>query len=95
MEEYERHVAVMPPKSRDMRRHRKEYTRFQKLREMDWREAFQRGVAEDMRRSRKAVRLEAEATRQEAWRQYKDALFERARLAGEVADGAPSSSSGA
>ncbi|GIL97191.1 hypothetical protein Vretimale_2934 [Volvox reticuliferus] len=86
MAEYQRHLALRPPKGYDLRVHRKEFTRFQKLRELDWREAFQRGVAEDLRLSRKSERLNAEAKRQEAWRQYRDALFERARLAGEVLD---------
>ncbi|GLI59343.1 hypothetical protein VaNZ11_001205 [Volvox africanus] len=84
MAEYQRHLGLRPPKGCDLRVHRKEFTRFQKLRELDWREAFQRGVAEDLRLSRKAERFNAEARRQEAWRQYRDALFERARLAGEV-----------
>ncbi|GIL64818.1 hypothetical protein Vafri_18681 [Volvox africanus] len=86
MAEYQRHLGLRPPKGCDLRVHRKEFSRFQKLRELDWREAFQRGVAEDLRLSRKAERLNAEARRQEAWRQYRDALFERARLAGEVLD---------
>lgn len=75
----------MPPRGKDLKKYRKEFTRFQKLRDIDWREAFQRGVAEDLRLSRKAERLEAEAKRQEAWRQYRDALFERARLDGQEA----------
>ncbi|GLC76209.1 hypothetical protein PLESTF_001749800 [Pleodorina starrii] len=92
--EYQRHMSVMPPKGRDLRSHRKEFARFQKLRELDWREAFQRGVAEDLRLSRKAERREADAKRQEAWRQYKAALFERARLSGEQGE-LPSVSAGA
>ncbi|EFJ40437.1 hypothetical protein VOLCADRAFT_108158 [Volvox carteri f. nagariensis] len=94
MAEYKRHITRKPPKGKDLREHHKDFTRFQKLRELDWREAFQRGVAEDLRRSRKAGRLEAEAKRQEAWRQYRDALFERARLAEEDANAMPATAAG-
>lgn len=83
---YERHLRLQPANARDERRYRKQFIQHLKLRELDWREAFQRGLAEDVRTRQKQERLTAEAQRQDAWRAYKEALFERARLEG-VAEG--------
>ncbi len=81
---YERHLRLQPANARDERRYRKQFNQHLKLRELDWREAFQRGLADDVRTRRKQERLTAEVQRQDAWRAYKEALFERARLAGAV-----------
>ncbi len=50
-----------------------------KLRDLDWREAFQRGLAVDAKQRQKARKQQEEAVRQEAWREYKDKLFADAR----------------
>ncbi|KAG2437026.1 hypothetical protein HYH02_011457 [Chlamydomonas schloesseri] len=53
------------------------FVRSMQLRELDWREALQRGVAEDSRASRRAARALAEALRQDAWKEYKQTVWER------------------
>lgn len=57
-------------------RHRREFIEHLKLREGDWRAAFQQGLAAEVKAAKKRERLEREAARQLAWRQYRDALFE-------------------
>ncbi|PNH03276.1 hypothetical protein TSOC_010681 [Tetrabaena socialis] len=79
---YRHHLQQKPANREDEGRYRRSFVRFLKLRDLDWREAFQRGVAEDKHLQQKRERLQAEAKRQDAWRLYKEALFERARIGG-------------
>ncbi|PNW79490.1 hypothetical protein CHLRE_09g417100v5 [Chlamydomonas reinhardtii] len=78
---YARHLQLQPENRRDLKRYRARFVRFMQLRELDWREAFQRGVAEDSRVSNKVARAKAEAQRQDAWSDYKQAMWQRAQLA--------------
>jgi hypothetical protein len=63
------------------RRHRKALMRFLRLREVDWRNAFQRGLAEHTDGVKEERRLEDEAARQRAWRAYRVAVFQQALAA--------------
>ncbi|GAX84994.1 hypothetical protein CEUSTIGMA_g12415.t1 [Chlamydomonas eustigma] len=57
---------------------RKGFIRFLKLREVDWREAFQKGLAEHVAEHKKAQKMMAEQLRQRAWKEYRDSLFQKA-----------------
>ena len=54
---------------------REEFVRYLKLRDVDWRDAFHRGLAEHVKAFKKEKRLEAEQQRQSAWKEYRDRLF--------------------
>ncbi|KAG2501827.1 hypothetical protein HYH03_000326 [Edaphochlamys debaryana] len=77
---YQWHLRLQPANRQDVQRYRRNFVRFMELREVDWREAFERGVADEKWATKRAAKAEAEAKRQESWRGYKEALFERARL---------------
>ncbi|KXZ41686.1 hypothetical protein GPECTOR_320g27 [Gonium pectorale] len=77
------HLKQQPENRRDRRIYLRRHSRFAQLREFDWRDAFERGLAEDVRATKRRERHEAEAERQRSWQQYKEALFERARLEGQ------------
>ena len=57
---------------------REEFVRYLKLRDVDWRDAFHRGLAEHVKAFKKEKRLEAEQQRQAAWKEYRDRLFSNA-----------------
>lgn len=56
-------------------KHRRAFVRFRRLRDVDWREAFQRGLAGHIKQLKKAQRIQDEATRQQSWWAYKERVF--------------------
>lgn len=60
-------------------RHRRDFVHYLKLREVDWRTAFQQGLSAEVKAAQKQQKLSQEARRQLAWRRYRDAMFVRAR----------------
>lgn len=69
--------------SKQIAKYRREFVQFMRLRDLDWREAFQRGLAGDAKQRQKARKQAEEAARQQAWREYKDKLFADARKSAE------------
>lgn len=59
-------------------RSRQEFVRFLKLRDVDWRNAFQRGLADYVREFKQEQRHRAEKQRQQAWSEYREQLFAKA-----------------
>eukprot|EP00955_Chlamydomonas_euryale_P013435 144864-Chlamydomonas_euryale.AAC.4 len=57
---------------------RAEFVRFLKLRDVDWRNAFHRGLAQHVADFKRQQQIEAERTRQHAWHDYRRQVFERA-----------------
>ena len=57
---------------------REEFVRYLKLRDVDWRDAFHRGLADHVAEFKREKRLEAERQRQAAWKEYRDGLFAKA-----------------
>lgn len=56
---------------------RKEFVRYLKLRDVDWRDAFQRGLAAHVTEFKRVQRADAEGARQRAWHEYRRRVFEK------------------
>ena len=52
--------------------------RYLHLRDVDWRNAFHRGLAEQVAEFKKEQRVKAEQRRQAAWREYRERIFAEA-----------------
>jgi len=74
--DWARYRAGMP--NSETRKYRRNFIRFRSLRDLDWRDAFQQGLAQHVKEAKKAQKLENEQRRQHAWRQYKEGLFAKA-----------------
>ncbi len=61
---------------------REKYVQWIKQRDLDWRDAFQRGMAREAKDDKQKERRASERKRQEAWAEYKKKLFEAAVAAG-------------
>jgi hypothetical protein len=59
-------------------RSRAEFVRFLKLRDIDWRNAFHRGLAEYVKEFKKDQAAKDEATRQKAWQAWREQVFAQA-----------------
>lgn len=55
-----------------------------RLREVDWRDAFLRGLAADVKEIKKEYAKQDEASRQRAWGAYRDKLFADALAGGKI-----------
>lgn len=55
-----------------------------RLREVDWRDAFLRGLAADVKEIKKEYAKQDEAARQKAWAAYRDKLFSDALAGGQI-----------
>jgi hypothetical protein len=61
---------------------RREFVRYLHLRDVDWRDAFNRGLAQYVGEFKRAQRSDAERARQSAWHEYRARLFEQAAAGG-------------
>lgn len=57
---------------------RAEFVRFLKLRDIDWRNAFHRGLADYVKGFKKDQAEKAEAVRQKAWQKWREQVFSEA-----------------
>ena len=57
---------------------REEFVRYLHLRDVDWRNAFHRGLAEQVAEFKKEQRVKAEQRRQAAWQEYRERIFAEA-----------------
>lgn len=65
-------------RQKDDKRYRAQYIRWLKLRDVDWRESFRQGMAEEARVDARTLRKEKQRVREQAWAEYKERLFEAA-----------------
>ncbi|MEW5305264.1 MAG: hypothetical protein WDW36_007818 [Sanguina aurantia] len=65
-------------------KYRQNFIKFMRLREVDWRDAFLRGLAADVKEIKKEYAKQDEAARQKAWAAYRDKLFSDALAGGQI-----------
>lgn len=65
-------------RQRDFKKYTQQFQRWVRLRDVDWRNAFQQGMSRDMRAARTHERQVQEQQRQETWKQYKQRVFDQA-----------------
>lgn len=65
-------------RQRSSQKYKQQFERWVRLRDADWRVAFQRGVAEDAKQTLAQKREEEERSRQVAWQDFKNKVFQEA-----------------
>lgn len=66
------------------RKHRQAFTRYLQLRDWDWKAAFEDGLSKYVKDEKKKLKREEEARRQQAWREYKQRIFQSALIPSDV-----------
>ncbi len=78
-DEWEAYRRLRPTHwQRSEQRYRQEFMRWLALRDVDWRNAFQQGLAAEHKAEDKRERRRREKLRQQAWQEYRAELFRQA-----------------